>query len=272
VIEHANTHFARQFADKLAVLTEKGVEAVAREIFEVVRPAAPLASPPPLKARAGVRKSTRHSSRYQVELGKRHKQLRESILKVNLRRMAKFYGFTKVSELVAYERGEDEFPVASIAKLRDFFFVSRDYLDEGSEYVFDSFDNVCSKHDCIKFLQNGFSPYILTCPADRDQLHAYVVFQKEEQGFDRIIVSDADGYFASRGGGKGNLTHLIEAMRDLKLPVAHHVPILKVAAKTWEALDNKTFYMPGMSGFRGPDDTARRVFDEWRLEVYAKKR
>lgn len=77
-----------------------------------------------------------HELPYRILLGRRHRELRERVLKLNRRRMADFYGYEKVAQLEMYEQGEEEFPAESIRRLIDFFFIRRDYLEEGIPYIF----------------------------------------------------------------------------------------------------------------------------------------
>jgi hypothetical protein len=127
-------------ASKLAAPTDEGVEAVANKIFGVIRsttsapfnPATVTSIPSPQK------RKNLNSGKFSVELGKRHRHVREKILGINPRRMADFYGFEKAAQLETCERGDDEFPTNVIKKLRDFFFVSREYLEGEHDQVFDS--------------------------------------------------------------------------------------------------------------------------------------
>jgi hypothetical protein len=251
-------------AGKLAAVAEKGVGAVAAEIYGVLRPAA---KPPALPASPSLKQPDRKvaiakAARYQIQLGKRHRHLREKILKINPRRMADFYGFEKVAQLEACETGVDEFPAAAIQKLREFFFVSRAYLEGDHRQVFDSFDIISSADDCKKYLADGFQPYLLCLNEDREDLLCWSVFHKEEQGLDRIITANAHGYFASTGGGRTNIVHLIEAVHHHGLR-PYEVWVQRVDRKTWAELESCTFYHKGMGGLRGPDGNGQDSFNAW---------
>jgi TIR domain len=256
--------FSAILAGKLAAPTGEGVGAVAMKVFAAVRPnAQPPSSPAVVSPILSQPKSAVHrGGRFSIELGKHHRHLREQILKINPRRMADFYGFEKVAQLEACERGDDEFPTAAIKKLREFFFISREHLEEGTPAVFDSFEIIGSSDDCKKFLSQGFQPFLLCLNELRHDLMCYPVFHKEEDGFDRIIVANSHGYFASAGVGKSNIMHLIEAILEKGIGT-YSVPIQKVDRKTWDALETKTFFCVGMGGFLGPDFEAQDRFLGW---------
>jgi hypothetical protein len=148
--------------------------------------------------------------RYQAALGKRHKHLRENILKLNLREMSDFYGFVKTSDLEDYEAGLDEFPAASIKKLEDFFFIRSEYLQEGGDSIFKKFDIVSSTRDCKDFLEQDFTPSFLCDPNFKNTGYAYLVFFKKENEYWRVISSNAVGGFFSSGGGRNNAYNFIE--------------------------------------------------------------
>jgi hypothetical protein len=227
-------------------------------------------SPKPPKSRGLL--SRFRGGKFSVELGKRHRYLRESILGINPRRMADFYGFEKVAQLEACERGDDEFPTAAIKKLCEFFFVSREYLEGEWSQVFDSFDVTCSAEDCNKYLTEGFHPLLLCLNEDRDKLWCWPVFHKEQDGFDRIITANSHGYFASTGGGKSNIMHLIEAAHHHGLR-PYEISIQRVDRKIWDKLESWTFYQKGLASGagRGPDDEAQDCFLEWFDEYLAQQ-
>ena len=79
-------------------------------------------------------------------------------------------------------------------------FVSRNYLDGESSHVFQSFELVYSAEDCKKLLTGGFQSYLLCLDEDRHDLLCWPVFHKVEDGFDRIVIANSHGYFASTGG------------------------------------------------------------------------
>jgi hypothetical protein len=263
-------------AGKLAAITEKGVDAVADDILAVVRPAAvvpksSLVSPSKHATRAT---PTHQGGKFSVELGKRHRRLRENILGINPRRMADFYGFEKVAQLEACERGDDEFPTAAIKKLREFFFVSREYLEGEYKQVFDSFDVTCSADDCKKFIGEGFHPFLLCLNEDREHLWCWLVFHKEQDGFDRIITANSHGYFASTGGGKSNVMRLIEAAHHHSL-TPYDISVQRADRKVWDRLESWTFYQKGLGGgggLRGPDDDGQDCFLAWWKEFVEQAR
>ncbi|HSU54154.1 MAG TPA: toll/interleukin-1 receptor domain-containing protein [Candidatus Dormibacteraeota bacterium] len=251
-------------AGKLAAPTEEGVSIVAQKLFAAIRPTMPLTSASMVVTNSFVRpKPGIHSGgKFSVELGKRHRHLRENILRINARRMADFYAFEKVSQLEACERGDDEFPTAAIKRLREFFFINRQYLEGECKQIFDSFDITCSSDECKKYLAGGFQAYLLCLNEDREQLWCWPVFHKEENDVSRIITANSDGYFASTGGGKSNIMHLIEALHHCGM-TPYDVAIQKVDRKVWNELESRTFYHKGMGRTRGPDQDARDQFMAW---------
>jgi hypothetical protein len=260
-------------ADLLAIQASDGPDLVALKILKVVRPAAMEVISTSL---SGHRTGSGNwgqigGSKFAIELGKRHRRLREKILKINPRRMADFYGFEKVAQLEASERGEDEFPTAAIKKLRDFFFINRGYLEDGAPEVFDTFEIICSSEDCAKILSQGFEPFLLCLNELRDQMMCYPVLRKEEDGLDRVIAADSGGYFASGGGGKSNIMHFIEALHENGI-TAHRVPVQKIDRKTWDALEAKTFYFSGIGRFLGPDGEGQDCFIQWFEEFLARRK
>lgn len=252
-------------ADLLAIKSADGADSVAVQILRVVRPAAAevfTASQSLLDQGSRSEGGPHEGGRYSTELGKRHRHLREKILQLNPRQMSDFYGFEKVGQLEAFESGADEFPTAAIKKLRAFFFVSREYLEEGAPNIFNSFEITCSSDESRNLLAQNFAPYLLCLNEDREIFMCYPVFHKEQDGFDRIIVANSHGYFASCGGGKLNIMHLIEAIHE-KGVAPHSVAIQKVDRRTWNALESKTFHRAGMERFLGPDYDAQDRFLAW---------
>jgi hypothetical protein len=256
--------YSPMLAAKLAAPTDEGVAIVADKIYAAVRPGAPPNTVQPVIVPTLNRPAPgpHKGGRYSIELGKRHRHLREKILQINPRRMADFYGFEKVAQLEACESGADEFPTAAIRKVHEFFFVSRQYLEGECQQVFDTFDVSCSTDDCKKYLAAGFQPYLLCLIEDRDNLWCWPVFHKEEEGFDRIITANSHGYFASGGGGKSNIMHLIEAVHDHGLR-PYDVWVQGADRKTWEELESRSFYHKGMGGLRGPDSQGQDCFIQW---------
>jgi TIR domain len=252
-------------ADLLALRAADGTDSVAVQILKVVRPAAIAvfsASLSPSDQGSTSLGGPHKGGRYSIELGKRHRHLRDKILQLNSRRMSDFYGFEKVAQLESCESGTDEFPTAAIKKLREFFFVSRDYLQGESNEIFDSFDNTCSADDCKKLLAESFQPYLLCQIEDRKNLWCWPVLHKEEEGHDRIVTAEAYGYFASGGGGKMNIMHFIEAIHHHGLK-PYQVPVLRADRKTWTELETRVFYRKGMHGLRGQDGEGQDCFIAW---------
>lgn len=267
-------HHSPLLAGKLAAPTEEGVEAVARKIFAAIRTTASSATLPMIPASLAVpiKPAIHIAGKFSIELGKRHRHVRENILGINPRRMADFYGFERVAQLEACERGDDEFPTATIKKLREFFFVSREYLEGEYQAVFDSFDIVGSAEECKKLIADGFEPFLLCLNEDREKLWSWPVFHKEQDGFDRIIVANTFGYFASTGGGKSNIMHLIEAAIHHGLEL-HQIVVQRADRKMWEKLQTKTYYQKGLGGGtgRGPDDDGNDCLEAWWKEFKEKQ-
>jgi len=263
------TRYSPMLAGKMAALTNKGVDAVAAEIFSVVRPGA--ARPPITHSPAKTvgNHSVHKAGRYAVELGQRHKYLREKVLRINPRRMADFYSFEKVAQLEACERGEDEFPAGALKTLREFFFVKREFLEGEDAGIFEPFE-VTDSEGSSKYPADGFSPYLLCLNEDRDKLWCWPAFYKEQDGFDRIITADTYGYFASRGGGKSNIMSFIEAVHRQGLD-AYDVSVQKVDRAHWNQLETRTYYHKGMGGLRGPDHDGQDCFIVWWKEFEDKQ-
>lgn len=261
--------FSPMLAGKLAAPTDEGVEAVAAKVFAAARPTAQPRLSPALAASNRSQSSTVHKGgRYSIELGKRHRHLREKVLQLNPRRMADFYGFEKVAQLEACESGDDEFPTTAINKLREFFFVSREYLEGEYQQVFDSF-NIAFADDSKKYLAEGFHPYLLCLNEERDMLWCWPVFHKEEDGFDRIITAEGCGYFASSGGGKSNIMAFIEAVHHHGFS-AFDVSVQRADRQLWNELEDRKYYHKSMGGgLRGPDQEAQDCFIAWFEEFKA---
>ena len=139
--------------------------------------------------------------RYQVALGRRHKFLRENILKLNPREMADLYGFERVAYLEDCEAGLDEFSTEAMKRLVQVFFVSPKYLQGEYSVSFLSF-RISTKEDCHRFLEEGFTPYFLCCPDFHKDGLVYLVFTKLDEGYWRMITANNLGSFYSTGGEK----------------------------------------------------------------------
>ncbi len=208
--------------------------------------------------------------RYQVGLGRRHKFLRENILKLNPREMADLYGFERVAYLEDCEAGLDEFPTAAIQRLVQVFFVAPQYLQgEWKSPFFQSFRIIDSREDCRCFLEEEFRPVFLCGPDFQKNGYAYLVFSKFDQGYWRMIRSDTIGGFHSMGGGRSNIENLIFPMLNLKRrPSA--VNMLNVDQKEWKDLQHRRWYNKGMHGYDGTVNIeAEDIFERWYKEAEA---
>lgn len=197
---------------------------------------------------------------YSVRLGKRLKLLREDYFKLNEREMADFYGYEEVAELTKYESGEKEFPRESIKKLQNFFFVSKKFIEEGGDFIFECFD--LYSDDVKNLLQSGFKPYFLCSSSQREDFYTYPVFYKQENNISRVVIANLTGSFMSSGGGYLNIAQIIKAMlvRGMR---DYDAFILKVDEQTWQSLDKCTFYRNNMYFSLGRDDECREIFNRW---------
>jgi hypothetical protein len=206
----------------------------------------------------------KESDSYQVILGKRHKYLREEVLQLNPRQMSNFYGFEKVSYLEDCEAGLDEFPTESIKRLEETFFISPEYLQEGSPFIFKSFDIIGTK-DTLRFLEEGFDPHFLCSPTFEEDGEAFIVFQKEDLGYWRMIKSNTICGFYSSGGGLNNILNLINAMLELDLARTwSNILFMNVRMDEWGKLCSLCWYQKGRLGYSS-DKTrnikARNIFE-----------
>ena len=208
---------------------------------------------------------------YQKGLGARHKILRESILSLNPREMADFYGYDKVSFLEKCEEGEDEFPRESMQRLEDFFFVNREHIEEGYPYIFQSFPLLYTEDGCVALLKEGFKPKIITSPArSKEPNFGYVVFTKEHSKFHQTVISDVQGNFDSSGGGKGNVMNLILALKRFGDPYQYVSVSHARNDEDWERLKNRTFYSKGVYiSAGGADNRNQDIYDSWVREANA---
>jgi hypothetical protein len=215
--------------------------------------------------------------RYQTTLGKRHKHLRENILKLNLREMSDFYGFVKTSDLEDYEAGLDEFPAVSIKKLEDSFFIRSKYLQEGGDFIFKKFEIISGTKDCKYFLEQDFTPYFLCDPDFKNTGGAYLVFSKKENEYWQMISSKAEGGFFSSGGGRNNVYNFIKPFleRSIDLRLIQYIEpnpwlydpkihFLDVKNEEWHNLDWSCWYSKGMSCYPGAaNHDAEHIFHKW---------
>jgi len=198
---------------------------------------------------------------YKTTLGKRHKFLRENILKLSLREMTEFYGFNSVSELEKYECGEQELPLEHLRKVERFFFLNPKFLELGEKPIFEMFSLF---DNSLEILWNdGFLPMIACCQGFRDNLFAYVVLSKEENGFMRIVVSDVYGAFMSTGGGKLNLEKVIYEQVKRKISL-DEISILRASESEWKALEAKSYYDKRLfHGFGAADWDCMDIYAQW---------
>ena len=208
---------------------------------------------------------------YSVELGTRLKQLREKTLHLEKekRKMADFYGYTKVYELEKYESGEDEFPQESIDKLQEFFFINRQFIEQGSGPIFRTFN--IDLEVIKKFLQDGFKVKILGSPNEDNTIetsspikYTRPIFYKEEGCFTRLAVAEL-GYLNSSGGGDRNIGKFISIMLELQDP--RYIPyVLKTDQKTWDKLRQGAFYS-NITHIGIRDEQYTNIFEDWYRET-----
>ena len=198
---------------------------------------------------------------YKSVLGKRHKWLRETILKLSLREMAEFYNFKTVSELETCEKGLNELPLEKLRMIEDFFFVTPKFIENGEEPIFSTY--YLSRDNISKYIDNEFIPVIACSPLKRDNLYCNIVFYKVENGLYRIITADREGSFASSGGGKSNIIYLIDEMLDRNISL-NEVGILTTTEKEWQQLmDGRYYDTKVFSRFSAADQDCMNVFDNW---------
>ena len=201
---------------------------------------------------------------YAELLGKRHKHLRENYLELNKREMADFYGYKKVKELETYEDGRDEFPLESIAKLEQTFFINSKYLEEGESVMFRNFELKFygGKNDeATKLLEEGFRPYLLCCSENRHDLLTRVVLHKWDPKYSRTVVASGLSSFASPGGGFWNIYLIIKKMIERRMKYNDAI-IVKVDNSTWEALNEGRFYSKSMCFGLGRDEECYDIFEK----------
>jgi hypothetical protein len=204
---------------------------------------------------------------YKNQIGKRIKWLREEILKLTLREMAEFYEFNSVSELENYESGFSELPLNSLKKFESFFFINPKFIELGQQPIFDSIH--LRQENVSRMLENGFSPLIACCPYDRRHLYSYILFQREERGFIQIRKADLLCSFASKGGGRLNIQHLINVMIDRKMN-PYDLSIFEATNEEWLTLGNGNFYDKYPFNRIGSiDQECTYVFNSWYEESKA---
>lgn len=242
---------------------------VVRAVHEILRdipskdrtpPAELLPLPPDLPS------TVPQPERYQVGLGRRHRFLREKILKLNPRKMAYFYGFERVSYLEDCEAGLDEFPTAAMQRLVEVFFVSPEYLQEGGEHsFFQTFDFWNNRQLCRRFLEEEFEPTFL-CHPDFCEALTYLVFSKCDQGYWRIAQTlDYRSFYSYSGSG---IFDLIYSMIKLKIPYSA-AKFRTVNQDDWEKLGGRWYKQRIPIAFAKHHE-AIELFKGWYNEAYEK--
>ena len=200
---------------------------------------------------------------YAELLGKRHKHLRENYLELSERKMATFYGYKKVKELETYEKGEDEFPLESIAKLEQTFLINSKYLEEGNSFIFRPFELEFHQEndEATKLLEEGFRPYFLCCSENRHDLLTRVVLHKWDPKYSRTVVASGLSSFASPGGGFWNIYLIIKKMIERRMKYNDAI-IVKVDNSTWEPLNEGRFYSKSMCFGLGRDEECYDIFEK----------
>lgn len=202
---------------------------------------------------------------YKSKVGRKHKWLRESVLKLTLREMANFYGLDEVSKIESYESGEIELPINLIDRLESFFFINSNVIDGDSPYIFNSFR--LSQPSISNLFEQGFKARIACCPDDRGDLFCFIIMHKEEHTFTRIVVSDLVSSFMSSGGGRMNIQYLIEELIVRSIP-DYKVSILKTTKGDWKKLEHNCYYDVGLFHRLGAaDQECVNIFNSWYLET-----
>jgi hypothetical protein len=220
------------------------------DLFHFVKEHIPNTSSPekkvlPTPVSISIQEEQEQIEPYRIQLGRRHKSLRENILQLNPREMASFYDFEETEKLEKCEAGLEEFPTKAMKKLEDFFFVDPKYLQEGGNVIFHSFFN----DKCKRFVNDGFRPYFLCGPNFEADGLAFLIFCKEDEGgYWRMIGStDHAGFRSSGGGGAHIIYNLIDSMLDPDMSFFRPKTLcLDVSAEEWEKLRNGRWYNKGM--------------------------
>jgi len=198
---------------------------------------------------------------YKTKLGKRHKYLRANLLNLSERKMANFYDFDTVSELVEYESGNLEFPQSLLNKVCDYFFIKREFFDlecQG-EYPFKSFGLYSSEAE--KYLKQGFYPVIACSPNDREtDLYCYVLLCKKENDYYQVITANNKGRFKSGHTGKSNIEQLIHAMIKVGMTDTN-ARIVSVDEEQWNKIEAREFSQNIENNELDWD--CQDIFDKW---------
>jgi len=193
--------------------------------------------------------------------------LRENILQLSLREMAEFFALDSVTSLEKYEHGEQEYPLPLLRKFEDFFSISQDYIGEGDGVIFERFN--LSRETVRDYMIAGFSPLLLCCPTDREDLFCYQVFRREVDGYIQLRIANVRGSFASSGGGRMNITYMIESLLEMGL-TEYNVRILKVSPREWERIEDGTYYNSSLR-FGFVDTECQDIFLDWFAESHKNK-
>jgi hypothetical protein len=245
------------------------------DVYRIIKEHIPRTSSPekealPAPVSLPVQEEQERIELYKTQLGPRHKILRKDILKLNRREMANFYGFKKTEKLERCEAGLDEFPTEAMKKLEKGFFVNPKYLQEGENYIFQTFRIAYTRDDCRSFLERDFRPYFLCGPSFQKDGLAYLVFCKQDEGYWQMVRSSTVGCFHSGSAGASNIRNLINAMLDLNMELEWPNTALTVSTEEWEKLENLRWYNKGMHGYLANSEAAE-IYERWFREVQAKR-
>lgn len=199
--------------------------------------------------------------------------------------MSNFYGFETTSYLEKYEDGVDEFPNEFIEKLVKVFFINPEYIQEGINPIFRTFDIRDKQDDCRHYLEQDFNPCFLCSPNFTRHGCAYLVFWKEDKGYLRIISSEdkrylrmivagnVNSFYSSGRKGTQIIYNLIYAMLDLNLnPDSLYIPFLNTGSDEWERLDHDCWYSEKIGGYVGTlNNEAQDIFERWFKQVQERR-
>lgn len=205
---------------------------------------------------------------YKTRLGQRHLSIRTAILGLSDRKMADFYGFETVSELLELEAGTREFPKSALMSLCEFFFLKETMFDLDVPLRFPLKTFSLHHEEIERFLANGFRPVIACCPNDREfDLHCEIMMCKSENGFYRVVSSSRPGRFKSGHGGKNNVEQLIHAMIKTG-KFESEASIVKVDSDQWSKIASREFCQNIEN--HESDWECQEIFDKWYFQ-YGKK-
>lgn len=176
-------------------------------------------------------------------MGKRHKLLREQYISCGLNEMSRFYGVLSPSEIEDFELGKKEIPFKAIEKLRHFFSINKNFLDNGDYPIFEKHSS-----NLTKYIKDGYKAIIL-CPPHKnndefpiDKFWSFLFLSKKVGGFERTFQYDRIMNFYSTGGGKGNVELLIKSfLVNQKDP--DEALVIEVDFDTWDKAKNNEYYL-----------------------------